>query len=702
MDLLAQSSLIVAITSFALGGSVLARNPRNKLFIAFSALAFAISCWELTFFLDQLWRERGFYRWHLFFNLWLAPLGLTLIRVFLRFDDKFSRRLFDVSLALGAGFTVALLFGYDRVPWVLQAMYYLPGLVVFQILQLMVIDRWIRQGRQRVPKAPSVGFGRRSLIYLGGLLVLMTAVLDHVPSLGAEVPVLGNLALTAYVFFMSRAVTHQRLLNFGALFSRFLVLLALALVLTGIYSLLFAAIEGRPALFLLNSFIISFLLVTVLEPLRTFVTYLTQRMLTQRHRRLQEIVRDGQRGLALVMDPGTLFQTILNLAEQTLQPRWGALFVLRSDGIRLRRTRVFGEERTNQSDADGSLREILVTHPLLEQCDRLRKRGELPILLDQILENERDRSASRVQREQIGSLVELLHAFGANLMIPLYDEGKLLGVVLLGLDGPPEPWGGNWGLLSVLYPYFEAAAKTLRGMEIYARSRERERLATLGQMSAGLAHEIRNPLGAIKGAAQYLTGSSFAAAVGPDGKFLQVIVEEVDRLNRVVTQFLDYSKPAALELKPVDLSALAEKTADFVRTGIPEGIHIECVPARQPAIVAADSGPLHQVVMNLVQNSVKALEGRSGGHIRISVETAGYPAGEVGLVVEDNGAGIKRENVDRIFIPFFTTSPSGTGLGLSISQKIIEAHRGRIDVVSEEGRFTRFSVILPLANGKEG
>jgi signal transduction histidine kinase len=108
----------------------------------------------------------------------------------------------------------------------------------------------------------------------------------------------------------------------------------------------------------------------------------------------------------------------------------------------------------------------------------------------------------------------------------------------------------------------------------------------------------------------------------------------------------------------------------------------------------AASEQIQQVILNLIQNSVKALEGRSDGVIQIAVESL---VGEVSAVVSDNGKGIKKENVDKLFIPFFTTSPSGTGLGLSISQKIVEAHRGRIEVATEEGRFARFSIVLPQA-----
>jgi signal transduction histidine kinase len=115
---------------------------------------------------------------------------------------------------------------------------------------------------------------------------------------------------------------------------------------------------------------------------------------------------------------------------------------------------------------------------------------------------------------------------------------------------------------------------------------------------------------------------------------------------------------------------------------------------------------IQQVLINLIQNSVRAIENRGASArerlIRVRVEQSGSgELSEASVSVEDTGHGIKKENLDKLFIPFFTTTPSGTGLGLSISQKIIEAHRGRIEVVSEEGRFARFSVILPVVERKQ-
>ena len=581
--------------------------------------------------------------------------------------------------------SVALAFGLDTNPWVFNGIYLIRLMVAAQLF-------WVRMSTR--DRLFTVGLTRRNLVFISTVGVVFITSMNHFPAIGRGVPAIGNILGAIFLFFLSQAITQQRLLNLAALGSRLLVLLGVALILTGFYSLLVAWIQDSPGLFFLNSFIVSFVLLMLLDPLRSLVRYATDRLLTQPHRRVEQLLREAQIRLTGITDYGGIFQTILLTLEQTLQPDWAALFILRGDGTKYRRVRMIGRE------AEGApLREILADHPLLKLAENLRKRGDVPVLLDQLLESEMDRSASRTQKEILKNYLQGLKALGSNLLIPIFDSGKILGFVTAYAPQPPEPWGNNWGLLTVLYPFFENAGQSMRNLEVYARQREKERLAALGEMSAGLAHEIRNPLGAIKGAAQYLNNSG---SDRPETPFFQVIIEEVDRLNRVVTQFLDYSKPATSDLSKVDLVRLTERAIELLRPSIPSTIQLHLSkPRNGVAVEVMGVGEqLHQVILNLIQNSFRALESKSIGtrSVRIAIELEGtvdHP--EAHLSVEDDGPGIKRENLDKLFIPFFTTSPKGTGLGLSICQKIIVDHRGRIEVASEEGRFARFTVILPLA-----
>jgi len=707
MDLLGQSSLVLSLTSFALGFSVLSRNPKNKVFLAYGALSLVVSFWALSFALDKLFDTDVAGLFHMFFHVWLAPAGLFFVRLMVRVNDRFSNRLLGLSMFCALSLSLALGFDLSENMWILQAIYFSPALIFIQTIYMMWVDRSIRLGATRTPKLPAVGIQRKVWVYLGALFVLAASVTGHVPGVDPILPTLGNAALAIYLFLISQAITQQRLLNFGALISRLIVLLTIALTLTGIYFILVAWIEDSPGLFFLNSFIASFLILMLLDPLRSVVGYLNQTLLSQTHRRLISSLREAQRRLTGITEPGALYQSVLNTLEGWLSPQAMAFYVLRSDGTRFHRVRsaLYGgsahpieESRTHSGIA---AREVLANHSLLEGCLRLHRRGELPILLDQILENEIDRSTSRLQKESLLALVQGLRALGGNLLIPLMDGERILGFIVLDVPNPPEPWGSNWGLLQVIYPFFGQVAETLRNMDVFVRQREKERLAELGAMAAGLAHEIRNPLGAIKGAAQFLDPS----ADRPESRFLGIIVEEVDRLNRVVTQFLDFSKPWGGEMRLLDLPMLVDKTLEKMRPGIPPQISVSMsglLGKRQTVLIMGAAEQLQQVMINLVQNSIKAIQGTSGGsrsgkiQLSLEVDPASVRNRQVYLMIEDDGEGIKRVDLEKIFVPFFTTHPQGTGLGLPICQKIIEAHRGRIEVVSEERRFTRFTVTLPI------
>lgn len=687
MDILGQSALILTVMSFGLGVSVVARNFRNKLYLAFGALAGVICTWAFFFFLEQVFGGGQYYQAHLLSHILACPMALILIRVMIRNRDPLGDRLFQASLVLSLILVFGIVFfRLSEVSWIRLVIYLAPLLPLVQVFHLMWIDRNIKAGLNRRHKAPLIGIEieRRFFIYFGGIFVLVTANMDHFPELGRVVPALGNIGLAIYLFFISQAVTQQRLLNFSALLSRFLVLLSVSLILTLVYSMIFAWIQESPGLFFLNSFIVSFLLLVLLDPLRSLVAYFTRSLLTQSHRRLQESLLNSQRALARIVDPEALYLEALQVVSDTLHPEWICLYIQTPDGTRYQRVRTRG--------ASKSPREILGDHLLVQAVLRLKQRGELPILLQSNLQSEMDRTASRSERETLAAVVESLKALSCNLMIPIIDQGnsQILGFLLIHAPAPPESWGANWGLLQVLYPFFDQVGQTLRNMEVFARQREKERLAALGQMAAGLAHEIRNPLGAIKGAAQFLDPSTDR----PDSKFLNVIIEEVDRLNNVVSQFLDYSKPSDGHFEKVGLEEIAKKIVDHRKLTLGDRAEIQFMADTSLPKIWASPVQIQQLISNLIDNALSAGLSKQQDKLRIGVKV--LRSSGVTLVVEDNGPGIKKEHRDKLFIPFFTTSPQGTGLGLSICRKIADAHQAEIDLESEWGRFTRFLVSFPV------
>jgi two-component system sensor histidine kinase HydH len=231
----------------------------------------------------------------------------------------------------------------------------------------------------------------------------------------------------------------------------------------------------------------------------------------------------------------------------------------------------------------------------------------------------------------------------------------------------------------------EALAETNRRLEqAQAEARRSERLAALGQMSAGLAHEIRNPLGVIKGSAEMLhqkLGESNPLA----SELAGYISSETNRLSALVTRFLDFARPLQAELAPLEITAMLDRALHSVAvTQKDELVHVERHYEANLPLVPLDESLSEQAFVNLIQNAYDAMGG-SGGTLRVTAARANGANREgVEVQIEDTGPGIPAELREQIFNPFVTTKKTGVGLGLSIVSRIIDGHHGTIRV--EGGR----------------
>jgi two-component system sensor histidine kinase HydH len=229
--------------------------------------------------------------------------------------------------------------------------------------------------------------------------------------------------------------------------------------------------------------------------------------------------------------------------------------------------------------------------------------------------------------------------------------------------------------------------------ELQEKVQRAERLASLGRLAAGIAHEIRNPLSSIRGFAQYFQGKFEPET--KDVKYAKAMVDEIDRLNRIIEALLDFARPAEPKLSPYSIEdvlnhALGLMQADIdlkevrltknVQSGIPE--------------VMIDRDQMIQAILNILLNAVEAVNKR--GEITVSASTE---ADNLKITISDTGSGIPEEDLPKVFDPFFTSRKSGTGLGLAIVHKIVENHNGEILVKSEVGRGTTFTILLPLRKG---
>jgi len=215
------------------------------------------------------------------------------------------------------------------------------------------------------------------------------------------------------------------------------------------------------------------------------------------------------------------------------------------------------------------------------------------------------------------------------------------------------------------------------------------RLAALGEMAAGLAHEIKNPLASLSGAAQFLKEQSAASPQG--NRLLDIIVRESSRLNELTESFLMYARPEPRQSVEVNIKETLSQVIELLkqRPGLPK-FETEIQLTHSAALVV-DPQQLHQILQNLILNSMQALPA-SGGKIRITSEDR---KNQIILTIEDNGKGIEPEDLKRVFDPFFTTKPHGYGLGMAVVHRIIEAWNGTVSIESVPGKGTKITIALP-------
>jgi PAS domain S-box-containing protein len=278
-------------------------------------------------------------------------------------------------------------------------------------------------------------------------------------------------------------------------------------------------------------------------------------------------------------------------------------------------------------------------------------------------------------------------------------DGRPVPVSLLTapIHGPAGDLRGAVGVLRDL--------SRIRALE--AEVRRGERLAALGQMALALAHEIRNPLGAIRGVAQLL-GAELPE--GPYHEHLTVMLGEIDRVNRVMEALLDLGRPLTFTFAAVNLHEVLERVCLLAEPAA-RTQDVQLVRRYDPSLppIWADPDRLTQVFQNLVQNGVEAMPG--GGRLtlttRVSLDAV-YGKVDPGrggagsrplceVLVADEGEGIPPALGDRVFDPFVTTKPRGLGLGLALAHRIVEEHRGALRVASTPGKGTTFHCYLPLA-----
>lgn len=289
---------------------------------------------------------------------------------------------------------------------------------------------------------------------------------------------------------------------------------------------------------------------------------------------------------------------------------------------------------------------------------------------------------------------DVLRRLGLALCFPVLSMNRLIGILGIGEKPSGKAWSGEeTAFLDSLMPQ---AGIALENALLYKEQRERyrrmlraDRLATIGELAAGAAHEIRNPLTSIKSSLQYLESRCREET---EKRLLGVALRETDRIDETLAALLSFSRPTEIRKEPCDLVELLEESAALVSLQArAKGVEVRTSFPPVPIVVEADGPQLKQVFLNVFLNAVQAME--AGGTLAVEALRAG--SGRPLVRVTDTGPGIPEEALEKVFDPFFTTKKGGTGLGLSICYTIVKAHGGEIEIRSRPGEGTTVLVSLP-------
>jgi signal transduction histidine kinase len=531
---------------------------------------------------------------------------------------------------------------------------------------------------------------RVSFLVVIGALAASFSLADFLWFIGAELPPVGAVLSIVFLFLLAESLRRERLLDLYDMVGRLMVSTALAFLLAGIFYV-FVTYLGRFNTIYLNAVLSSIVILVLFEPLRGWVETRIHSIFFRERQDLENAIEDARRKLVHVLETEEMRQVVLTALERSHHATSAALYLLDKTGTALDLAGGFGAEVPARI-------ELATARGLLDQA------AKGPVVLEEV--------AKQVSElREAGHLAEVSLAEGvlasAAVLGPLHEavvlgimaeSGELAGLLAVADDRVRDAY--SYEELTLLQSLAAQIGVVIQNSILYQRMQERDRLAAIGQMAARLAHEVKNPLGAIKGAAQLLAEPSpgIAEIDASSREFLGIILEEVDRLDRVVGSVLDYGRPNPGNPVPVDVNGVVRRTVQILSSDRDDEIDLALDMADELPRVRLDAEQLRQVLMNLIRNAKQAMNGR--GKVVVGTRPRRGARASVRWVevwVTDRGPGISQKVLKNLFVPFYTTKNKGTGLGLAISQRLVQSAGGTIEVSTHEGAGTTFTIVLPAS-----
>ncbi|HUT85182.1 MAG TPA: ATP-binding protein [Thermodesulfobacteriota bacterium] len=684
-------NLAIVITSVILGIFVLLKDKNVLINRLWFFLSLCIGIWSFGFLktITSANEETA-----LFWGRFLYIGAIFIPTVFLHFIFSVLNDLENRKKILIIAYSLCVLFLiFDFTPWFIKDVtpmppfkyYDVPGTIYpFWVLSILV---QIIYAHYRLIKALKnlIGVKRNQIKYLlaASLIAFTGGVSGILPVFGIIIPPDGNYLIALYPVIISYSIVQHRLMDITIVLKKGTIH---TLLLTLIFIPSFAIVVFFEKLILGSINIPLTLIISLLFILGIFlsprvkpqVEEVVDRVIFKEKYRYQKTLSDLSRVMVSILDLKLLSQKIIDTLTQEIEIEGASLFIM-------------DEEK-------GYYYPIVCTGSGCDEIKKIFLRKEEPFCV--WVKKKNDIIIKEELRGNEKIYLERLEKMQAEATIPLLWKNELVGILNLSHKISRDMY--NREDLDLLKTLANQATIAIENAKMYdalkktkSRMQRADRLASLGTLTAGLAHEIRNPLVAVKTFLQLLPEKYDDDEFR--NYFLSVASGEVDRISSLVTELLDFARPSEPQLREENINEILDKMVTLVTTETKKkNLKITRNLGEHLPFIQVDKDQIKQVFLNILLNAVQATP--ENGEITIVTRSFAKSPGETFLQIEvkDTGPGIPAQELELIFTPFYTTKTQGSGLGLSITHQIVEEHHGYIEVDSQVGSGTSFTINLPL------
>lgn len=669
-------ALVSAIVNLFFAIFVIIKGRQKRVKTGFFFVSMTIFVWSITFFLSPK-NEFDVFDRIMYVGVTFIPFSALMFVRAITYPFKFGL-IQKVFFVISSGLSILSLTGHFINPHELSGSpknLAMGIILVIYVLVAIALCIFLLYHKHRKTTSP---FERNRLRY-----VTITAVIMAVGGLtdfqhlflGITGYEAGHLTATIYTFLMANIILKFRMVEISVLMKRLIVLSILVIAVLGIFLLtiyrtgnaLMSLLVVVPTAFIMSIFVFRF----TYQRFSIFVERLFFRPLYYQRTILEKFSKET----AVLLSRKELIDAYVRTLQKVIAVNEYVLYIQKTETI-LERAAVQAKTKVPG----------LVDLPALKILDLLKATKDAFTIEELSLFLE-DVDTDQASRDFIVALLDGMNKHKMEIIVKFshHHRNAVLG---LGRKGNGYNYtDDDVDFLTSLGSQFLMAFDNIDSVE---RIGEMERLSYIGQMSSSMAHEIRNPLSTIK-----MALNRIAKNKEPSENYISMALTEIDRVDKIITDLLDFSKNLKPELQLNDLAELLEKILLSIENSksirirkLTRNLSKSCVAVVEPEYI-------HQILMNIIDNASQV----TGGNVDVTVTLQRVP-NHVQISISDNGPGIPAKIIRDIFTPFFTTRTTGTGLGLSIVKKLIEAQNGFIDVKSEEGSGAEFIVSFPSVDPK--